>query len=284
MNAPHLTVILPVRNGEPHLREQLEALAAQSTTFAWEVIVVDNGSTDTTAATARSFVGRVPALRVLSEIRPGKSHALNTAIAAAEGALLVFVDADDRVAPGYLQAMADGLQTYEMVSARMGIEELNPEWAQGVRLRHDGLTGFLDWHVMVGGGLLGIRADVCQRIGPFDPDMWCGEDVDFTWRAQLLGIDTGFVPDALLHVRRPLTVGGAFRKGRAYGRSHVELYVRFRDRGQPRRRWRTVARHGWATLSSLARPGGHRWWYFALEGGTIWGRAEQSVRRRVLYP
>jgi GT2 family glycosyltransferase len=221
---------------------------------------------------------------VLTEGRPGKSHALNTGIAAAEGSCLVFLDADDRVAPGYLQAMSDGLDRHEMVSGRMDTTVLNPVWAQGVKLREDGLTGFLDWHVMVGGGLLGIRADVRKRVGDFDPDFWCGEDVDFTWRAALLDVDTAFLPDAVLYVRRPLTVREAFAKGRAYGRSHVELYVRFRDDGQPRRSRQNILGHAWATVSSLVRPGDHRLWYFALEGGTIWGRAEQSVRRRVLYP
>lgn len=284
MTTPQLSVILPVRDGEPFVAGMLESLATQVTTFDWEMIVVDNGSTDGTLATARSFEGRLPALRVLSEARAGKSNALNAGIAAAAGSYLVFVDADDQVAPGYLQAMADGLDTYEMVSGRMDTTVLNPGWAQGVKLREDGLTNFLDWHVMVGGGLLGIRADVRKRVGDFDPELRCGEDVDFTWRAALQGIDTGFVPDAVLYVRRPLTVREAFAKGRAYGRSHTDLFVRFRDEGQPRRSWRNISRHGYATVSVLFRPGEHRWWYFALEGGTIWGRAEQSVRRRVFYP
>ena len=51
--SPLVSVILPVRNGEPYLGVQLKALAAQSCRFPREMIVVDNGSTDSTVDTAR---------------------------------------------------------------------------------------------------------------------------------------------------------------------------------------------------------------------------------------
>jgi glycosyltransferase involved in cell wall biosynthesis len=278
-----LSVILPVFNGEPYLRYQLRSLAEQVCSFTWEVIVVDNASTDGSASVASSFVGRLPGLRVLSERRQGKSYALNTGIAAASGEYLVFVDADDEIAPGYLEAMAAGLGEYEMVAGRMDTELLNPPWARAGGHRPDALTEFLDWLVFVGGGLLGIRSATQRRVGPFATDLTSAEDVDFTWRAQLLGVTTGFVPDAVLHVRRPLSSWDVFRKGRSYGRAHVQLYLRFREHGQPRRRPRAVLRHGRDTLRALASADGHGCWLFAMEGGVLLGRFEESVRLRVIY-
>jgi glycosyltransferase involved in cell wall biosynthesis len=65
-------VILPVRNGEPFLRNQLEALERQTCSFPWEVIVIDNGSTDGSDATAGEFETRLPNFQLLGEGTPGK--------------------------------------------------------------------------------------------------------------------------------------------------------------------------------------------------------------------
>lgn len=284
MTPIRMSVILPVYNGGPFLQEQLEAVTDQVATFPWELIVVDNASTDASAAVARSFADRFPNVRVLSEPRRGKSNALNAGIAAAQGEYLLFLDADDVAAPGYLEAMAAGLDRFEMVSGRADLVRLNPEWARGGGWRTDDLSTTLDWLTFVPGGMLGLRADARRRIGDFSPEFVVGEDCDFTWRATLCGVTTGFVPDAVMHVRRTLSARQTFRKGRAYGRAGVQLFVTYRDRGQPRRRPRAVARHIWETVGPFVTGQDHGWWYLALEGGVLCGRATECLRRHVVYP
>lgn len=279
-----LSVVLPVRNGEPYLRYQLLALAAQACPFAWELIVVDNGSTDGSAETAGALAGRFPSFRLLTEPRPGKSNALNTGIAAARGALLVFVDADDEVGEGYLEAMARALERYELVQARCDTSWLNPPWARMAFVPEDRLVDILDFKVYVPGGLIGIRADACRRVGAFAADLPIGEDVDFTWRAQLLGITTGVAPDAVLHFRRPPDAWGNFRKARSYARAFVWLYQRYRDLGQPRRSLGALAGHLEWTVKDALQGGDHWQWRFAWWSGQLEGRLEESLRQRVWFP
>ncbi len=70
---------------------------------SWEVIIVDNNSTDGTAAVVDAWVRRSPRFRSVREVRQGKSYALNAGIAAARGAILAFTDDDVTVDPGWLR-------------------------------------------------------------------------------------------------------------------------------------------------------------------------------------
>ena len=278
-----LTVVVPVRNGEPYLRYQLEALERQECGRGWEVVVVDNGSSDRTSEVAGRFFGRLPGLRVLLEPSAGKARALNAGIRAAKGELLVFVDADDEVAPGYLEAMARGLEEAEWVGGRWDLVELNPPWARYPSPPDDHLPvgdGFLPFSP---GGSLGVRAELAWRLDLFDEQMPLADDVDFCWRAGLAGAPGRFVPDAVVHVRRPVDALGAFRKTQGYGRSHVLLYDRYRHHGLRRRGGRQVVSDALAVWHHLRRHEPYWIWRVAFLSGFFAGRIEQSAASGVWY-
>lgn len=278
-----LSVVVPVRDGEPYLRYQLEALERQQCGRTFEVIVVDNGSSDRSAQVAKDFEGRLPGLRVLHEPVAGKARALNAGIRGATGRLLLFLDADDEVAPDYLEAMARALETAEWVGARWDLVELNPPWARYPSPPRDDLQvggGFLAFSP---GGSLGVHAALARRIGLFDEAMPLADDVDFCWRAGLAGAPGRFVPDAVVHVRRPADALGAFRRTRGYGRSHVLLYARYRDRGLHRRTASEVRADAFAIWHHLRRREPHWTWRVAFLAGFFVGRVEQSITSRALY-
>jgi glycosyltransferase involved in cell wall biosynthesis len=279
-----LSVILPVRNGEPFLGEQLRALAAQECSFPWELIVVDNGSMDSSADTARSFQSKLARLKVISEPRAGKSHALNTGRAASSGEYIVLVDADDVVGAGYLEAMAASLDHLEMVSGQLDLTLLNPPWAQDELLTPDRLTVFLDYLPYIPGALIGVRASSWQRIGDFDGDLLSAEDVDFTWRAHRLGVTMGMAPGAVLHYRRPTNAIENFRKARSYGRAHVWLFLRYRSLGQPRLSVRAELYLIKQAMGEMVRREGPWQWRMGWRLGLVEGHLEESIRRRVWYP
>ena len=133
--APALvTVIVPVRNGARTLPEQFEALAAQRYDGAWELIVADNGSTDTTLAVCASWTDRLPRLRVVdASERAGSSHARNVGASAANGELLAFCDADDVVDESWLQAIVESARDHDLVGGVQDEARLNDDTIRETR-------------------------------------------------------------------------------------------------------------------------------------------------------
>jgi len=109
----NITVILCTFNRCRLLPVALESVAASALPedIVWEVLVVDNNSTDETRRVVEEFSRRYPGrFRYLFEQRPGKSYALNAGIAAAEGDALAFMDDDVTVAPDWLQNLTAPLR------------------------------------------------------------------------------------------------------------------------------------------------------------------------------
>lgn len=100
--APRFSIVIPALNEEAVLGDCLESLALQQSAHGVEVIVVDNGSTDQTAAVARRH-----GARVVTEPRPGVCHARQGGLASATGEIVVTSDADTTFAPGWLQSIDD---------------------------------------------------------------------------------------------------------------------------------------------------------------------------------
>jgi glycosyltransferase involved in cell wall biosynthesis len=98
---PAVSVIMPVRNGAAWLAESVASVQAQD--FAgFELLVIDDGSADGTAAMLTSFAAADPRIRVFRQPPRGIVAALNTAIAQARARYLARLDADDRARPGRL--------------------------------------------------------------------------------------------------------------------------------------------------------------------------------------
>lgn len=124
----NVTVILCTFNRCQLLRTALEsvALSAMPEETAWEVLVVDNHSTDGTRQVVEDFASRYPTrFRYLYEAQPGKSHALNAGIAHARGDLLAFIDDDVTVETNWLRHLVAPLQggKYAAVGGRVF-----PQW------------------------------------------------------------------------------------------------------------------------------------------------------------
>lgn len=106
------TVAICAYNARTHLEGLLPALAAQAFDRPFEILVVDNNSTDATGAFAREMSHRIPIpIRVVEEPVQGIPYARNRAIEeSAASEYLVFIDADERPLPGWLKAAVDALE------------------------------------------------------------------------------------------------------------------------------------------------------------------------------
>lgn len=262
--APQVSVVIACRDAELTLGVQLLALSRQGCPVPWNVVISDNGSTDGTLAVARSYAARLPGLVVVdSSDRPGPGHARNVGAGATRAPLLLFCDADDEVAPGWLAAMVAALERDPFVAGSFEAARLNGTRVLRSRslAQSHGLqeSPFGPGLPHAGAGNLGIRREAFIAAGGFDPSVGCLEDTDLCWRVQLAGVPLTFHPEARMHVRLRSSLRTMWGQGRAYGRASALLAHRYPQPSPAPRAPRSRA----AALVSLVRqhrsPGSLLW-------------------------
>ena len=143
----HISVIIPVYNTREWLPRCLESVASQSVPEEdYEIIIVNDGSTDGSEAIASEFAAGRPNCRVLSQPNAGLSAARNAGLAAAGGQYVWFVDSDDRIAPDSLSAILDicnssAPDVVALGSARESSGVVRPDWYYPKELAGSVLTG-----------------------------------------------------------------------------------------------------------------------------------------------
>jgi glycosyltransferase involved in cell wall biosynthesis len=233
-----LSVIIPCYNGADTIGGQLEALASQEWSQAWEVIVADNGSNDGTRAVVEKYMEHVPNLRVVdASERRGRSFARNAGAQAACGECLAFCDADDEIGPGWVRAIGEALEIYEFVASRWDTEKLNnsPRQQYFANPAKDGLLvlpypPYLSYAATNG---LGIKRSLHERVGGFDEAFVVAEDTDYCIRVQNTGAELHFVPDAVVYYRLRDNPKGIMAEG--YGRGYYSVLI-YKCHGAPEMR------------------------------------------------
>ena len=222
---PCLSVVIATFNGEQFLPLQLEALSGQSWDQRFEVLIADNGSTDSTVNVAQRFADRLELRIVDASKQRGQTYARNMGVAAAKASRIILLDQDDMISDGYLAAMSRALDSNALVAARIDVLQLNPGWVSQAReiVQTSQLpTEPVAWGY---GCTLGVHKEVFDSVGGFDTSLiGGGEDVDLCWRLSTRGIRIEFVPEAVLHYRIPDTLRALFRQGRRYGFAGVSVY------------------------------------------------------------
>jgi glycosyltransferase involved in cell wall biosynthesis len=289
--APQLvSVIVPVLDEQEHIGEQLAALAGQTYDGAWEVLVVDNGSTDATVERSRRWAGRVSGLRVVdASARRGLNHARNVGARAARGELLAFCDGDDVVAPGWLAALAGAALNADLVGGALEHRRLNGDdplvWPPEP-VNRGLLTGGHGYLTFVPGGNCAVWRDVALDLGWDEGYGFGSSDKEFSWRAHLAGYRVGVAPDAVIHRRLRSGVRTLLRQHFRYGLSHPALYRDFRHHGMPGPAWQQAGEAWRSVLTGLPRavraPSRHQ--RLLSAGARRLGRVVGSLRAGVLFP
>ena len=190
---PTVSVVVPARNAERYLGEALESILAQDP-GPLEVVVVDDGSADATAALAQELG---PPVRVLRQPALGIGAARNRGVNAAEGDIVGFLDADDRWAAGALAARLDrlaGVDRPDLVWGRVR-HFISPDLDAQAAARLFCPPGAQVGHLA--GGLL-VRRAALARVGPFASDGRMGEFIDWVLRAREAGLKEAAVADVVL--------------------------------------------------------------------------------------
>jgi glycosyltransferase involved in cell wall biosynthesis len=297
-----VSVVVPAYNAAATLAEQLEALATQHYEDDWELLVVDNGSTDGTADVARRYRPRFKAFTLIDGgSQRGHAAPRNAGASAARGELLAYCDADDVVAPGWLQAMADAACHYDLIGGWLDARPLNDE-------------STLSWHhtwprdrlpswllPCAVSANLAIWADVLRDVGGWSSAYeGGGADSELSWRAQLAGYRLGFAPDAVVYYRYRSGLWPIARHAYRNGVNSEKILRDFRflrdgnrhgnddgtvgqsddDRGALRR---ALGRTAWLAtrLPYLAGSGHHREQWISVAAQYL-GRLSGAARYRLL--
>jgi glucosyl-dolichyl phosphate glucuronosyltransferase len=226
MSVIDISVIICTRNRAAYLQKCLDSLLVQSLPPGrYEVIVVDNGSEDSTAddVRARSEATPSPAIRYLSETRLGLSVARNTGIQAASGPLVAFLDDDAFACAEWLEnillAFAAGGQELGCVGGKIELvwEKARPPWLSDTLLGPLGKLDIAPVPVQLSanqylyGGNLAVRKTLLQEVGMFDPSLGrrgklliSNEEIDLQDRLRLKGTSRYYDPGVLVyhHARR----------------------------------------------------------------------------------
>jgi glycosyltransferase involved in cell wall biosynthesis len=248
-----IAVVIPCHNAVGVLGRQLAALARQHPRHEWSVVSGDDGAEDDLPALVQRHRHDLPQVRIVRlDRRSGTGTARNAGARATSAATLLFLDADDEVADGYLDAMAAALERSAVVTAGIDYTRLNPPEVLR-RTPADQLCDVLSGglflpHVL--GGLMGMDRALFDRLGGFDGRFPALADLDISWRAQLAGHDIA-IADTTVSVSVRSTDRARLRRGRFQGRDIVELRDAFARHGVEPLGWSTHAA-GWAALAALA--------------------------------
>ncbi len=204
-----ISVVVPCFNVAPYVGAALRSLLAQSHA-RWEAVFIDDGSTDGTADLVAGCDD--PRVRLIRQANGGVSAARNRGIELAAGEAVLFLDADDWLAPDAMARMAARLQDGAAVAAYGAFCFVTEDGGHMVRVKSgpfpegDIVERLLVENLFANGGHLLIRGSAIEAVGRFREDLRFGEDWEYWSRLALCGA-IAVVPGAapLLFVRQRST-------------------------------------------------------------------------------
>lgn len=215
-----VSVVMPVYNGEATITRAVSGVLRQDyPADRYEVIVVDNASTDRTPDLLAAFGPRV---RVLRETTPGASAARNTGIRASRHPHIAFIDADcipDASWLGELVHAATGPEAADLVGGRIVAHEPRSPVETFVETVMDQERAICVYRPpsAVTANLM-ARRDLLCALGLFDESLRRGQDVDLSYRAHFeRGARFGYAERAVVRHVNPRTLPALFRKGVQHG-------------------------------------------------------------------
>ena len=236
---PFVSIIIPAFNAARTIGLCLNAIQQLDYPRGrFEVIVVDNNSTDGTAEIVKEYPVRILYERKLQ----GPHAATNTGVREAKGALIAFTDSDCVVERSWLCTLVAPFADQNVVGVGGRIEAFEPK-SRVERFLADEIKPFTNCVRMTASfpaalltGNAAYRADALRAAGLFNPSLYTGAEVDLAWRVQWqTGKQVVYAPDAVVYHKFSPSVRRLFRHFRIYGYSEIILATLYKDvSGYPR--------------------------------------------------
>ncbi|MGD9499306.1 poly-beta-1,6-N-acetyl-D-glucosamine synthase [Halothiobacillus sp.] len=234
-NQPPASILIPCFNEEDHVRDTLAyALATQYPEF--EVIAINDGSSDRTAGILNELAKVHPNLRVIHLLtNQGKAMALRAGAIAAKNEFLICIDGDALLHPNAVAWMMVHLAPGNRVGAVTGNPRiLNRSTLLG-RLQVGEFSSIIGLMkraqrvygriFTVSGVIVGFRRTALHRVGYWSEEM-ITEDIDISWRLQMDHWDIRYEPDALCYIYMPETFKGLWKQRLRWAQGGVEVLLK----------------------------------------------------------
>lgn len=215
MNMPQaLSVIIPTYNGARRISECLRALLAQETRREFEVLVVDDGSTDATAEVVAEF----PRVRLIRQSNAGPAAARNRGAREASGEVILFTDDDCVPLPNWIESMVAPFEDPEVIGAKgtyrtrqtsLAARFVQVEYEDKYRVMQKFPSiDFIDTYSAA------FQREKFLQLGGYDTSfpVACAEDVELSYRMSARGWKMVFAPSAVVYHTHPATVWSYLKK------------------------------------------------------------------------
>ncbi len=204
-----ISVIIPAFNAERYIGQALESVVSQ-TYQNWEIIVTNDGGTDATGRMVSEFARQTTHNVILLEHEQsqGPSAARNTAMKAAKGEYIAFLDADDIWMPEHLSRLCAVLASgkadlaysdcYVFCETSWGEMQLLPIDTSEVKNPRQELfrRNFINTSAAA------ITRRLMEKVGTFDATMWAGEELDYWIRSAALGFEIASTAEQTYYYRK----------------------------------------------------------------------------------
>jgi glycosyltransferase involved in cell wall biosynthesis len=241
------SIVIPTYNRCTDLRQTLLSVAELSTIQSWEVVVVDNNSTDDTAAVINEIARVFPVdLKYVFEAEQGRSAAMNAGIGASNGEIILTLDDDMVLKSDWLEQAENALDRLDCDYVGSRVLPLwngrQPKWLSNRGGRHWAVIGLVDYGSepvefgtrVLPSGIMAFRREAFARAGLWNNQVGrragtlLGQEVrEWSWRARDAGLRGFYVPEMIVHHRispRRLTKGYFRRWCYWHGVSRAILY------------------------------------------------------------
>ena len=224
---PSISIIIPAYNVADTIEECLSALLDQTVPRQqYEIVVINDGSTDRTEEIARKYD-----VRLVSQSNQGRAAAKNTGIREARGEFLLFIDADCVATRNWIEAITAPLANEEIV----GVAGTLRTWQKGIAARFTQIEyedkykrmGSRKYVDIVDTASAAYRKQVFEENGTFDSTLRWAEDTDFSFRLAHKGYKMAFAPCAIVLHRHPESIFDYARRKWRYGYWRTVLYRRY---------------------------------------------------------
>ncbi|GHA66711.1 poly-beta-1,6 N-acetyl-D-glucosamine synthase [Formosimonas limnophila] len=230
-----VTIMVPCYNEAANIDETVEHLLNIRYTN-YEILLINDGSRDDTARLIDGWAACEPKIRALHQENQGKATALNNGIKHARGEILVCIDGDavlDYDAISYLVKAMKGkpnvaaitgnprVRTRTTIIGKLQVTEFSS--IIGLTKRTQSVYGTI---FTISGVIGAFRKSAMESIGGWSPDM-ITEDIDVSWKLQMMGYDILFEANALCWVLMPETLKGLYKQRLRWAQGGAEVFLKF---------------------------------------------------------